>query len=360
VTADTKVLTIAGTKIGRSKTKDIELVVSQRYSGEDVSLPVRVVRGAKRGPVVLLTAAVHGDEINGTGVIRAVANAEWLALERGTLILVPVVNILGFERGARYMPDRRDLNRCFPGIASGSLSSRVARAIFDELVSRADYCIDFHTAAVHRTNFPNVRGDLTDPKVDRLARAFGCPLVINHPGIKKSLRLSASQAGHPSIILEAGEISKMEPTVVAIGVRGVRNVLSGFGMISGEPDKPAYLAIADETKWLRSDAGGLLWFHARPGDPVTEGQSIATVTSLLGKVRGAVTAPRDGVMLSSTTNPAVKPGDPVCHLAYPRDGIQKIRRALRKLPNESLHEKLRNALGSSVAVEPESEGESGE
>jgi len=351
VTADAKTLSIAGKRISRGKARDINLVVSQRYSGEDVSLPVRVVRGPQRGPVILLTAAVHGDELNGTGIIRELALEPPFELERGTLILVPVVNILGFERGTRYLPDRRDLNRCFPGIAQGSLSSRVAYTIFNELVRRADYCIDFHTAAAHRTNFPNVRGDLSNPEVERLAIAFGSPLIINHAGIRKSLRLSASAAGHPSIILEAGEVSKVEPAVVEHGVRGVQNVLLEFGMISGKRAEPAYQAVVDETKWLRTDVGGLLRFYAGPGDPIRKGEPIASCTSLLGVERGRVLAPRDGVVLSITTLPTVKPGDPVCHLAYPRGGVNKIRRTLSKLPDESLHERLRQDLGSSVSVE---------
>lgn len=352
MTADAKTFAIAGKRIARGKTRDFELVVSQRFSGEDVALPVRVVRGPKRGPVVLLTGAVHGDELNGTGIIRELALAPPFELEAGTLVMVPVVNILGFERGTRYLPDRRDLNRCFPGISQGSLSSRVAYTIFNELVKRADCCIDFHTAALHRTNFPNVRGDLTNPEIERLAKAFGSPLIINNPGIKKSLRLTASEAGHPSIILEAGEVSKVEPSVVELGVRGVCNVLLEFGMISGERGKPAYLAIADETKWLRSDAGGLLRFHAGAGDPVLQDQPIASVTSLLGRELAVVCAPRDGIILGITTLPAVKPGDPVCHLAYPRKGIKRIMKTLGKLPEESLHERLRNDLASSVVVEP--------
>jgi len=179
--------------------------------------------------------------------------------------------------------------------------------------------------------------------------------VINHPGIRKSLRFSASAAGHPSIILEAGEVPKVEPAAVELGVRGVQNVLIELKMISGERSKPAYQAKVDETKWLRADAGGLLRFHAGAGDPVRQDQPIASVTSLLGKELGVIVAPRDGVILGITTLPSVKPGDPVCHLAFPRRGIERILKTLGRLPGESLHERLRNDLATSVAVEPSAE-----
>jgi len=355
MSGDTKLFDINGFKIARGETRDLQLAVSQSYSGDDVSLPIRVIRGPKRGPVLLLTAAVHGDELNGTGIIRELAIEPPFELEKGTLILVPVVNILGFERKTRYLPDRRDLNRCFPGSTRGSLSSRFAYTVFHELVKRSDYCIDFHTAAIHRTNFPNVRADLSDPEVERLAKAFGAALLIDHPGIKKSLRLTASHSGHPSIILEAGEVAKVEPAVVEQGVRGVTNVLIELGMISGDRVDPAYEAVIQKTAWLRSDSGGLLQFHAGPGDVVIKGSAIASCTSLLGEELSVIAAPRSGVILSVTTLPTVTPGDPVCHLGFPRGGVRRILKALGKLPDESLHERLKSDLGSSVVVEPAAE-----
>jgi predicted deacylase len=359
MTADAKIFRINGFKVPRGETRDLQLAISQSYSGDAVSLPIRVMRGPRRGPVVLLTAAVHGDELNGTGIIREIAIEPPFKLKNGTLILVPVVNILGFERKARYLPDGRDLNRCFPGSARGSLSSRVAYTVFHELVERSDYCIDLHTAAMHRTNFPNVRGDLSDPEVARLARGFGAALLIDHRGIKKSLRHTASKAGHPSIILEAGEVAKVEPAVVEQGVRGIRNVLIELGMIAGKRVAPAYEAVINKTVWLRSHAGGLLRFHAGPGDIVSKGAAIASCTSLLGEELGVIEAPRSGVILSVTTLPTVTPGDPVCHLGFPRGGVRRILKLLGKLPSESLHKRLKDDLGSSVVVEPFAEPEPG-
>ena len=343
-------LSLAGHTVPLGTTRDLELPVSRSYSGTDVALPLRIERAARPGPVVLALGAIHGYEINGTGIVRQLAVEPGFTLEAGTLILVPVVNILGFERLSRYLPDRRDLNRSFPGSASGSLTSRFAHTIFHQLVRQSDFCVDFHTAAVRRTNFPNVRADLGDPAVARLARAFGCSLIIDHPGIQGSLRLAACQDGCPTITIEAGEVWKIESAVVELGLRGVRNVLLELGMIQGEPEAPAYLAEANASTWVRADDGGILSFHIAPGDLVDKGQPVASITTLLGVERQTIHSPADGVVLGITTLPIVKPGDPVCHVALPDKGIARIRRALSGIDDESLHERLRDDLATSVNV----------
>ncbi len=355
-TAGETTFTIAGEQIALGESRDLSLPVTQSFSGTDVSIPLRVMRGAQPGPALLLTAAVHGDELNGTGIIREMILSPPCELIAGTLVLVPVVNILAYERNARYVPDRRDLNRSFPGAVGGSLASRIAYAIFQGLVLPCDYAIDLHTAAVGRTNFPNVRADLTNPEVRRIARAFGCPLVVGSAGGKGTLRRAANDASRPTIVLEAGEVSKVEPGVVAMGLRGVRNVLIELGMALGERERPAYQARVDRSVWLRSDAGGLLRFHAAPGEVVEKDQPVATCTTLLGAENGVLRAPEDGVIMGLTTLPSVKPGDPVCHLAIPRRGIAPIRQALRRLPDESLHDQVLGELASSVAIdEPDDE-----
>ncbi len=357
MTTSRDVFSLGGARVDLGETRDLSLVVSQSYSGTDVPVPVRVVRGPAPGPVVLLTAAVHGDELNGTGIVRELILAPPFEVQAGTLILVPVVNVLGYERNSRYMPDRRDLNRNFPGSASGSLTSRVAHAVFDGLVRRCDFAIDFHTAAVRRTNFPHIRADLSDPAVRRIARAFGSALVVDNKGPKGTMRREACQAGHPMILLEAGEVWKIEPSVVEEGLRGVTNVLVELGMIEGARRRPAFQAQVERTTWLRADAGGLLRFHVAPGEPVVQGQPIATCADLLGVEQDVMCAPEDGVVMSLTTLPSVKPGDPVCHLAYPRSGIAHILKALDRLSDGSLHDRLREDLASSVSIEEIEEAE---
>jgi predicted deacylase len=342
---------IGGHALVAGETWDLFLDLTQAYSGADVHLPLRVECAAKPGPTVLLTAAVHGDELNGTGIIRELILDPPFELERGALVLVPVVNIPGFERRTRYMPDRRDLNRCFPGLEEGSLTSRIAHTIFEEIVRSCDYCIDFHTAAVHRTNFPNVRGDLENDSVRRIAEAFGASVLLDSKGPQKTLRRAATDAGCPTILVEAGEVWKIEPAIVEFGLQGVCNVLGELGMIQWKQTYPPYRAYVERRRWLRAAAGGMLRFHARPGDVLEKGQPIASCLTLLGDERGMVIAPDDGLVVGSTTLPSVKPGDPVCHFGSVRDGIRPILKALRRLPDESLHERLLDDLGSSITIE---------
>ena len=170
--AQTTTFELAGKRVALGKARDIEVPVGESATGRDIVVPTRVWRGKEPGPIVAITAAVHGDEINGVGVVRQLLIEPPFELLRGTLILVPVINILGFERQSRYMPDRRDLNRSFPGSASGSLTARFAHAVFDQIVKRADWLIDLHAAAARRTNFPNVRADLDHPQCAELAAHF--------------------------------------------------------------------------------------------------------------------------------------------------------------------------------------------
>jgi len=343
-------LEIAGEVIPLGVRRDLEFTVSQTFSSVPVALPVSVWRAEQPGPTVFVTAAVHGDELNGIGIVRAIMLGEPFTLTAGTLVLVPVVNMLGFERHSRYLPDRRDLNRCFPGSTVGSLARRFAHAVFQEIVSKCDYGIDLHTAAVRRTNFPNVRGDLNNPEVARLARAFGCELLVHGKGPKGSLRRSACHAGCPTIILEAGEVWKIESTVVEYGVRGIRNILVDLGMVEGERIEPHYQVRVDKTKWVRADVGGVLQFHVGPGAIIEKGQPIATNSNLHGKMQNVLCSPADGIILGMTTLPAVIPGDPVCHIAIPRRGVSAIRKASDALSEESLHERIREDLSTSVSI----------
>lgn len=341
---------IAGRTIRLGQRADLEIPVTESATGTPVLLPLHVWRAPRPGPTVFITAAVHGDELNGTGIIREIILEPPFDLAAGTLLLVPVINILGFERQMRYMPDRRDLNRQFPGSPEGSLARRFAHVVFREIVLRSDYGIDLHSAAVRRTNFPNVRADLTNKATARIARAFGCELVINGKGPRGSLRRAACAAGRPAIILEAGEVFKIEPTVVECGLAGIRNVLIELDMVRGQPRRPVYQACIRRTEWIRAEAGGLLRFHIAPGDLVEAGQPIATNTNLLGREQNILLSPCDGIVLGMATHPSVKPGDPVCHLAVPDEGIAPIREALARASHRTLHHRLREDLATNVTV----------
>jgi predicted deacylase len=340
-----------GKKIGPGERADLRLTVSKSYGGTAIKIPVHVWRGEEPGPSVFISAAVHGDEMNGTGIIRHIIQERPFELKAGSLVLVPVLNILGFEQLSRYSPDRRDLNRSFPGLKKGSVSSRLARVIFDNIVGRCDYGIDLHTAAVRRTNYPNARADMEQEATARLATLFGAELLLNTPGPEGSLRRAAVKVGCATMILEAGEVWKVEPSVVEYALRGIRNVLVGLKMIDGKIVQPAFRMVAEETKWMRAETGGFLRFHVRPGDMVEKGQPLATNTSLAGKSLNTIVAPGDAIVLGMTTLPAVSPGDPVAHLAFPSESaFRKMEGVIGKLPEDSLLARLHDDLGRNVMV----------
>ncbi len=339
---------IGNARVRRGETRDIALNVSETSMGVPVSVPVRVVRGKRKGPCVFVTGAVHGDELNGTGIIRSLM-FEKLELGAGTLILVPVVNVFGFERHSRYLPDRRDLNRSFPGDTTGSLAFRLARVIFTEVVQRSDYGIDLHTATHGRTNFPHVRADLSRPELAKLAQWFGCEVIVDKKGDEHSLRQVACEHGVPTINLEAGEALKIESGVVELGARGVHNVLSHLGMISKRAVRPAYQTTVDHSRWVRSQWGGLLRFHVAPGALVDEGTALATCDGFFRDESPAVRAPVSGIVLGMTTLPVIRPGEPVCHLGIPDRPLSTIRRQLEKAPR-TLHRRVQDALKTDVHV----------
>jgi len=333
-----------------------EAVLSERFSGDGVAIPVFVWRGPADGPTVFVTGAVHGDEINGAGAIRHIIRERPFELTSGTLVLVPVVNILGFERHSRYLPDRRDLNRSFPGSKDGSLASRIARSFFDQVIRRCDYGIDLHTAAIRRTNFPNVRADMNDPRLAAFARAFGAELIVSGAGPKGSLRATACKHGCATLILEAGEVWKVEPSVVEYAVRGVTNCLRFLGMVEGAAEEPPLRIETDRTQWVRARHGGFLEFHLAPGAFVRDGDAIATNTDLTGDAQNVIRAPRDGVVLGMTTMPCVAPGDPVCHLAYTSTGAwPDADEDAERGDGAPLHERMRDDLASNIMVTPPDE-----
>jgi len=339
-----------GISVAPGEQKNIELAIGASYSGQTVTIPIHVRRGLREGPTIFISAAVHGDEINGTGTIRQLITDPRLKLLKGNLILVPVVNMLGFQQHSRYLPDRRDLNRSFPGSAKGSLASRLARLVLDEIIERSDFGIDLHTAAVRRTNFPNLRADLQDPQVKRLAALFGCEVTVNDKGPAGCLRRTACEAGCPTLILEAGEVWKVESMVIAYALRGIFNVLAHLGMIAGTWQEPPYRAIVKETTWIRSESAGFLHFHAAPGALVTKGSPIATVNGLVGGTGEPIDAPETGLVLGMTTLPVTAPGEPVCLIGRVARGRKALEQFIHNLPRNSLQQQIREHLATSIMV----------
>jgi hypothetical protein len=303
-----------GVPIAMGETVEMRLKIGESFTAEPVWIPVTVVRGGP-GPTVFVTATVHGDELNGVGILRDLLNDTDFSTLKGTLIAIPVVNVPGFLGMNRYLPDRRDLNRSFPGSRKGSLTARLADLLFREVIRQSDFGIDLHTAGGERTNYPQVRADLTDPRVTELAQAFGCGLIIDGAGPDRSLRKTAVAAGVPTIVYEAGSALRLERPFIAVGIAGVLNVLRWLRMLGGEPRPSPVQITVLRTHWVRARSGGILDLQVELGQPVRRGQTLSINTNPFGRDRSRLKAPHGGVVLGLTQLPLVHPGDAVCHLA---------------------------------------------
>jgi predicted deacylase len=335
--------------------EEFSLEVAESYTGINIRLPLLVWKGKEEGPTLFVSAAVHGDEINGSGTIRELISNPSFKLLKGTLVLIPVVNIQGFERQTRYMPDRRDLNRYFPGNKTGSVTSRLAEVIYSEVICHCDYGIDLHTASVRRTNFPHVRADMNNGNCELMAEAFGTEVVLNSSGPEGCLRFEATKAGCATIVLEAGEVWKVETAYVETAIRGISNVLKTLNMIKGNCAIPQHQIICDSTKWLRAESGGFLQFHVSPGDTLIKGQKITTNTGLLGKEIGTIFAPCPGIIIGMTTMPSVSPGDPVVHVALStKKGIEDLDEFIDSIDDESLEGRTRDDFATNIHITEES------
>jgi hypothetical protein len=304
-----------GLAVPAGTTRQVELQVSETATHQPLSVPVTLARGPEDGPVLFVTGAVHGDEVNGVAIVRRVLDRlQKEPLVRGTLIAVPIANRFGFDAQDRYLPDRRDLNRSFPGEADGSLAARVAHRLFTEVVQAADAGIDLHTAAGGNANLCHIRGDADDKAVRPLMKAFGTPILLHGEGPKGSLRRAATQAGVPTIVFEAGEPRTFQRRVVEVGTAGVWRVLQHLGMAAGRPAKTPLQIVVRDADWVRSDHGGILELAVQPGELVRKGQVMGSITDPLGSHVDDVEAPRDGIVLGVCTWPLVHPGVALVHV----------------------------------------------
>src|SRR6056300_1851143 len=251
---------IAGVTVKPGSRQSIDIPLPSFYTHSSVNMPVHVVRGRKPGPVLLVCATIHGDEITGVEIIRRLLTHKFINRIRGTLIAIPVVNVYGFVSKSRYLPDRRDLNRSFPGSESGSLAGRIANLFLNEIVSRCTHGIDLHTGAVHRENFPHIRAVLDDDETKRMASAFIPPEILNTQIVEGSLRQEAERLGVSVIVYEAGEALRFNEVAIRAGVRGVDSVMREIGML---PKKKARKndpipVVATDSSWIRAPHSGIL------------------------------------------------------------------------------------------------------
>jgi len=292
---------------------------TELFEGVPVSTPVLVINGALPGPTLCLTAAVHGDELNGIEMVRRVMHDLEPSRVSGAVIGVPIVNVQGFRRGSRYLPDRRDLNRYFPGKPNGSAASRIAHSFFTNVISQCDALVDLHTGSFERANLPQIRADLRNPDVMTLTQGFGSMVILHSTPAVGTLRYAATLAGIPAVTLEAGGPSQLELNEVKLGVKGIETLVNTLGMVRkmrlwGEPE-PVYY----RSSWVRADNGGILLANVSLGSTVRKGDLLGTITDPMNNARTELRSPYSGRIIGMARNQVVMPGFAAFHVGIQTD-----------------------------------------
>ncbi|WP_265564473.1 succinylglutamate desuccinylase/aspartoacylase family protein [Sphingomicrobium arenosum] len=296
----------------------VDVPISRDSAGNMVHLPVRIVHGAKPGPTLLISAAIHGDEISGIEVVRRVLAKMKPKRLRGTLLAVPIVNPFGFVAWSRYLPDRRDLNRSFPGREDGSLASRIAFLFRTLLMERADFAIDLHSAAIHRYNLPQIRVSPESLKASELARAFSPPIIMHSSLRDGSMRAEALKDGLQMILYEAGEALRFDDFSTRVGVNGILRVMAAMDMLDLKESKREIAAPLESTRslWLRSPRGGIASIRTPSGRKVSLGQVVATVRNPTHPEEESVLkSPIEGLVIGHSRMGVVNRGDALLHIA---------------------------------------------
>jgi predicted deacylase len=312
-------LTILGTEIHPDSSQRVAWAATELFEGVPISTPVLVVNGKFAGPTLCLTAAVHGDELNGIEMVRRVMHNLKPEKLSGAVLGVPIVNLQGFRRGSRYLPDRRDLNRFFPGNPDGSAASRIAHSFFTEIISHCDALIDLHTGSFERANLPQLRADLRDPDVVTLTQGFGATVILHSKPAEGTLRFAATAADIPAVTLEAGGPSELELQEVKHGVKGIETLLNTLGMVKkirlwGE-DEPVYY----RSTWVRANRGGILLADVTLGSTVRQGDLLGTITDPMNNASTKLYSPHSGRIIGMARNQVVMPGFAVFHVGIQTD-----------------------------------------
>jgi predicted deacylase len=315
-------LQLLGEEILPSSTRRLAWSATELFEGVPVSTPVLVVNGAEPGPTMCLTAAVHGDELNGIEMVRRVLHDIDPENLSGAVIGVPIVNVQGFRRGSRYLPDRRDLNRYFPGNPNGSAAARIAHSLFTDVVAHCDALVDLHTGSFERANLPQIRADLRNPDVVTLTLGFGSMVVLHSEPTVGTLRHAATMAGIPAVTLEAGGPSQLELAEVKHGVKGIETLLTTLGMVKkvrlwGDPE-PVYY----RSSWVRADNGGILLANVSLGSRVRRGDLLGTITDPMSNARSELRSPYTGRIIGMARNQVVMPGFATFHVGIQSDVLE--------------------------------------
>ncbi len=311
---------IAGITIHPGEHRIIELPIAKLYTHTDLSIPVQVICGKKAGPSLFISAAIHGDELNGVEIIRRLLKNTGVKKLKGTLIVVPIVNVFGIIQHSRYLPDRRDLNRSFPGSSKGSLAGRLAFMFLDEIVKKCQYGIDLHTGAIHRSNLPQIRADLEDPEVRALAEAFSVPVILNSNLRDGSLREAAGSIGVKVLLYEAGEALRFDELSIRAGVRGIISVMRKLEMLPAlkKGRHPIEPFMARSSHWERAPESGVLRPIVALGARVAKNEVLALITDpsdMFDQTEYEVRAQFAGLVIGRSNIPLVNEGDALFHIA---------------------------------------------
>lgn len=310
---------INGQEVRPGEIKDITLSLARLYDYTELSMPIRVFCGKHAGPIMFVSAAIHGDEINGVEIIRRLINQPQMRQIAGTLIAVPIVNVFGFNNKSRYLPDRRDLNRSFPGNAHGSLASQIAHVFMKEIVTKCAYGIDLHSGAIGRENYPHIRALISDSSIRKLAKSFGTDVVLNSNLRDGSLRQAATEKNVKLLVFEGGEALRFTESAVKTGVQGVLSVMHHIGMLPAKEPRRHEQFVAKSSHWQRSPQSGIFIALKKLGQEVHKGEVLGGVSDPFGENTSEIIANYDGVIVGKTTLPLVKRGEALYNVAIADD-----------------------------------------
>lgn len=310
-----KELIINGYKIRPGQNINLELPIAKLPTHTLIDLPIFIRSAKEEGPVVLISGGVHGDEINGIATAKKILEEvdENMELKKGTLIIIPLVNIYGFLSNSRTFPDGRDLNRSFPGSKRGSLASRIAFILSNEIIPLIDYGIDFHTGGRMLSNYPQIRVEFKDLKALELAKSFGTHFVVNSKYIEKSFRKSAYKSHKRILVYEGGESMRLDDFAIDEGFLGTKRLLSSLGMIDDVVEKQSTILLK-ESDWTRAKASGIFNSSIKLGDAVKKGQVLAKISDPYGQVKIPVKAPTNGYVIGINNMPVINVGDALIHI----------------------------------------------
>ncbi|MGV3539207.1 MAG: succinylglutamate desuccinylase/aspartoacylase family protein [Rufibacter sp.] len=296
--------------------KLVRLNISRLPSGTEIDIPIHVFRAQAPGPVLLLMAGMHGDEVNGTELIRRMIRREMLYPQQGTILAIPILNIYGFLNFSREVPDGKDVNRSFPGNAKGSLASRVAARFTKEVLPLVDYGIDFHTGGRSKCNFPQVRCRLEDGNSAALARVFGAPFILNSNYRPGSLRKEAASLGKSIIVYETGESLRFDEPGINLAMEGTHRVMQHLGMLENAVPASHPPVICQGTTWIRARRAGLFRSFVKNGQAISRGQQVGAVSDPYGYATHPITSHVSGYVVGINNMPVVNQGDAILHIGY--------------------------------------------